>query len=95
MSKNGNFFSVLIQSKKQASHSQCGTNRSCHPRNHVQPDLLVMSHEKEEYLGVPTTLLNNLVSCIHGFKNSFNLVVYYNIYISHFKNFVHICKILI
>ena len=39
----------------------------------------MMTHEKEEYLGVPTTLLNNLVSCIEGFKNSFNLVLYYNI----------------
>jgi len=80
---------VLIQSKKQARHFQCGTNRRCHPRNHVQPDLLMMSRGKEEYLGVPTTLFNNLVSCTHGFKNSFNLVLYY------FKNFVHIYKIVI
>ena len=47
----------------------------------------MMSHKEEEYLGVPITLLHNLVSSIYGFKPSFNLVLYYYVYISHFKQF--------
>ena len=55
----------------------------------------VSSMERKNILGAPTTLFNNLVSCIHGFKKIFNLVLYYYVYISNFKDFVHICKIVI
>ena len=54
----------------------------------IQPDLLMISHKEKQYLGYPITLLRNLVFCINVFKPSLNLVLYYYVYISHFKDFV-------